>query len=82
MHLEGTQLKLLTWLVVWARGRDKPVSLEYRDLLEFFSIIPLEAWRTKFDLLYLKKKHIFSSRIDSSYLLDCFALHVPCHLTR
>ena len=79
-RLERVQHKFLLWLAARARGTDRPASLEYRDLLRFFNVVPLDARRTQFDLLYLR--NIFSGGIDSSFLLGCFALHVPCRPTR
>ena len=79
-RLERIQHKFLSWLAVRARGTDRPASLENHDLLKFFSITSLEARRIKSDILYLK--NILSGRIDSSYLLGSFALHVPCRPTR
>ena len=67
------------WLAARARGTDRPASLEYSHLLSFLNV-SLEARRTKFDLLYLS--NIFSGGIDSSFLLGCFALHVPSRTTR
>ena len=79
-RLERIQHKFLLWLAARAGGADRPASLEYSHLLSFFNILSLEARRTKFDLLYLR--NIFSGGIDSSFLLSCFALHVPSRMTR
>ena len=79
-RLERVQHKFLTWLATRARGTDGLTGLEYRDLLGFFHVQSLEARRTQFDLLFLKG--IYSGRIDSSYLLGCFPLHVSRRLTR
>ena len=79
-RLERVQHKFLTWLATRARGTDGLASREYRDLLSFFDVQSLEARRTHFDLMYLR--NIFSGKIDSSYPLGCFSLHVPRRPTR
>ena len=79
-RLERVQHKFLIWLATRARGTNGLTSLEYRDLLSFFNVQSLEARRAQFDLMYLR--NIFSGRIDSSFLLGCFQLHVPRRPTR
>ena len=52
-----------------------------RDLLCFFmSTLRNHDLRTSFLCMYLS--NIFSGKIDSSYLLGCFSLHVPRRPTR
>ena len=74
-RLERAQHKFLMWLAARASGTDRSTCLEYHHLLQFFHVSSLEARRTQFDLLYLKS--ICSGRIDSSFLLASFALHIP-----
>ena len=79
-RLERVQHKFLMWLAARAGGTDRSICLEYCHLLHFFHVSSLGARRTQFDLLFLKS--IYSGRIDSSFLLASFALHVPSRPTR
>ena len=79
-RLERVQHKFLIWLNRRARGADGSTSLDYRQLLNVFNVPTLEARRVQFDLLFLR--NILSCKIDSSFLLTCFGLHVPSRTTR
>ena len=74
-RLERVQHKFLMWLSARARGTDRLTSLEYRELLDHFRVPSLEARRKQLDLVYLRS--IVTSKVDSSFLLGCFSLHVP-----
>ena len=81
-RLEGVQHKFLTWLASRARGTDglSTSSIEYRDLMDFFHVQSLASRRTQFDLMYIR--NVFSGKVDSSFLLNCFSIHVPRRQTR
>ena len=79
-RLERVQSKFLSWLSTRARGTDRSVSRDSSSLLTVFNMMSLEARRTQSDLVYLR--NVFSGRIDCSYLLGCFGLHVPSRSTR
>ena len=79
-RLEKVQHKFLIWLAANARGTDGSTSVDYKHLLCSFNVSSLEARRTQFDLIYLR--NIFSGKINSSFLLGCFSLHVPRRPTR
>ena len=79
-RLERVQFKFLMWLATRARGMDRFARRDYDSLLREFNMPSLEARRTQLDLVYLR--NVFSGRIDSSFLLSCFSLHVPSRQTR
>ena len=82
-RLERIQWKFLMWLSFRVRGTDRFARFnrqDYLDLLSAFSMTSLEARRTLHDLVYLR--NVFSGKIDSSFLLSCFSLHVPSRSTR
>ena len=79
-RLERVQHKFLMWLACRTRGADRFASLEYSRLLASFSVPTLEARRVQFDMMFLR--NIFTGKIDSPFLLECFGIHVPQRTTR
>ena len=78
-RLERVQHKFMIWLA--SRARDVTAqSLGYRELLRTFDVPSLEARRLQYDLMFVR--NVYGGSIDSSYLVECFPLHVPSRATR
>ena len=76
MRLETVRQKLFTWLAARARGTNGLNGMEYRNLQDFFHVHSFAPRRTQFDLIYFR--NVFFGKLDSSFLLNCFLIHVPC----
>ena len=73
VRVERVQHKFLMWL---ARHTGYPgSSLAYSDLLSAYHVMHLGARRAQCDVLFLCK--VFKGFTSSSYLLECFRLHIP-----
>ena len=68
----------LMWLA--CRTGHVGASLEYGDLLASYNVLHLGARRAQHDVLFLLK--VFKGFIASSFLLQCFGLHVPARPAR
>ena len=79
-RLERVQHKFLMWLACRTRGTDRSVNLEYPRLLMAFNITTLEARREQLDLMFLR--NVFIGKVDSTFLVGCFGMHVPRRPTR
>ena len=78
VRVERVQHRFLMWLA--SHTNPHCPSLEYEQLLVFYDVRPLRARRVQGDVLFLTK--LFRGLISSSYLLECFSLHVPSRITR
>ena len=67
---------------MWLASHTEPhcSSLGYDRLLTCYAVRPLRARRVQADVMFLTK--LFRGFISSSYLLQCFSLHVPARDTR
>ena len=79
-RLERIQHKFLMWLAAHTHLPQQHLSFSYNDLLDHFKIASLSKRRLKADILFIYK--ILISRIDSTFLLGNFPLHVPQRRTR
>ena len=77
-RIERVQHRFLMWLA--SHTQPGCPSLEYDRLLAFYEVRSLHARRVQSDVLFLTK--LFRGLISSSYLLQCFGLHVPSRSTR
>ena len=78
VRVERVQHRFLMWLANHTEPRCP--SLDYDRLLTFYDVQPLCARRVQCDVLFLTK--VFRGFISSSYLLECFSMHVPSRVTR
>ena len=78
VRVERVQHKFLMWLA--CRTGHVGASLEYGDLLASYNVLHLGARRAQHDVLFLLK--VFKGFIASSFLLQCFGLHVPARPAR
>ena len=77
-RVERVQHKFLMWLN--CHTSQPCLSLTYHSLLQHFGVQSLTSRRVQHDLLFLKS--IFSLKISSEILLNCFGLHAPTRSTR
>ena len=77
-RMDRVQHKFLIWLN--NHSSHQCDSISYDSLLHHFGIPSLAARRLQFDLVFLKS--IFSGKLNSIDLLNCFPLHIPSRLTR
>ena len=77
-RVDRVQHKFLMWLN--SHTSVSCPSISYKSLLNHFGIPSLSARRVQYDILFLR--NVFSGRLQSTYLLSCFPLHVPPRSTR
>ena len=77
-RLEKIQHKFLVWLC--GRCHFQNIAFDYKSLLSHFGVASLEARRKLYDLMFIRNIH--KNTIDSSFLLNKFALAVPPRMLR
>ena len=78
VRVERVQHKFLMWLT--RRTGYVGASLAYCDLLASYGVLHLGARRAQHEVMFLSK--VFKGFISSSFLLQCFGLHVPIRQAR
>ena len=79
VRVDRVQHKFLIWLLANTSSGSSQ-SLSYSSLLLHFNIPSLAQRRIQHDILFLR--NILRGRINSSFLLNSFPLHVPPRSTR
>ena len=72
--LHSIQYKILPWLSYSQQSRP-PHCISYRDLLHHFKVSSLKKRRFQHDVCFVHR--VVCGKVDSTYLLGCFPLHVP-----